>query len=156
MNKFLLFITLIVLVVNAEVIEIRSCVDKFYEFNYETPDGNKIEIPKQTTLIIATFEKDMGVLVNEYLQSQNQAYLLKHNLVFIADLSTIPAFFRKMFILPKFKKYRHHIYMTFNSKFKKTVPNEEGKVTFFRIENAKIADISYVSTRKELKAAIEK
>jgi hypothetical protein len=125
-------------------------------FKYETPQGRQMKIPKKTDLVIAAFEKDTGALVNEYLDTQSPYYLLKHHAIFIADINKMPTIVTNMFALPKLRKYKHLIYLHFEDKFQTVVPNQDKKVTLLRIEEGKIKEIFYVSTKEELKTAIEK
>jgi len=68
----------------------------------------------------------------------------------------MPTIITNMFALPKLQKYKHLIYLHYGEKFNKVVPNKSEKVTLLYIENGKIQKISYITTKKELQASIEK
>lgn len=156
MNKLLIILTLSVAMLSASPLKIDSPLSVLDGFAYETPQGRQMKIPKKTKLVIAAFEKETGALVNEYLDTQSPFYLLKHNSIFIADISKMPSIVTSMFALPKLQKYKHLIYLHYGDKFQSTVPNKEQKVTLLRIEDSNIKEISYISTSQELKMAIEK
>jgi len=156
MNKFLVVLTLSAAILSASAIKVNSSLKQFNSFAFETPQGRQMRIPKKTSLVIVAFEKDTGALVNEYLNTKNPYYLQKNRSIFIADIHKMPSMITSMFALPKLQKYKHLIYLHYNDRFENVVPNKEGKITLLRIEEGKIKNISYISTKQELKASIEK
>lgn len=156
MNKFLVALTLSVAILSAAPLKIDSSLEMLESFEYETPQGRQMKIPKKTKLVIVAFEKETGALVNEYLDKQSPFYLLKNNSIFIADINKMPSIVTSMFALPKLQKYKHLIYLHYSDKLQNAVPNKEQKITLLRFENSKIKEISYISTVLELKTAIEK
>lgn len=156
MNRFLIALTLSVAILGAAPLTVNSPLDTLDGFKYETPTGRQMKIPKKTKLVIVAFEKDTGALVNDYLDTQSPFYLPKNNSIFIADINKMPTVITNMFALPKLQKYKHLIYLHYGEKFQNVVPSQEQKITLLHIEDSKIKEISFVSTQKELKMAIEK
>ena len=126
------------------------------KFRYENAHGVELKIPKDTKTVIATSQKSSGILVNEFLESQNRGYLEKHKTVFIADISDIPTLFIKMIALPKFKKYNHEIYINLDEKLKNVVPYQKDRVTLLDLKDGEVKKIYFVSTKEELKTSMEK
>ncbi len=156
MKIFLAALSLFFSILNASAIEIGSALNQLNDFKYETPQGREMRIPRSPSLIIVAFEKDTGALVNEYLTTKNPFYLQKNHSVFIADISKMPTIITNTFALPKLRKYKHLIYLHFDEKFQRVIPNKKEKVTLLHIKDSKVESISYISTKEELKAAIEK
>jgi hypothetical protein len=156
MSKVLLFFALSVLALNADFLNVSSSIAKLNEFKYVTPQGNEIKIPKDVKLIIVSFEKDTGALVNEYLNTKSSDYLTKYNSIFIADINKMPSVITKMFALPKLRKYKHPMYLNYDEKFEQSVLGKEEMVTLLHVENSIIKHISFIVRKEELKAAIEK
>lgn len=156
MNKFLLILTIAAAVLGASSIEVGSALVELNNFKYETPQGREMRVPKKPKLVIVAFEKETGALVNEYLDTQDAYYLQMNRAIFIADISKMPTLITNMFALPKLRKYKHLIYLHYDEKFVTVVPNKEAKITLLSVEDGKIKTISYISTKQELKSAIEK
>ncbi len=156
MNKILLFFIFTIVTLSGDFLQQRSDITKLNNFKYKTVHDKIIKIPKNVKIIIASFEKSAGVLVNEYLNEQDADYLQKHQAVFIADISKMPEFFINMVALPKLKKYKHLIYINHSEIFERVIPNKENKITLLFVDKSKIRDIVYISTKEELKMAIEK
>lgn len=156
MNKLLITLVFSAVLLSAASLKVNSPFSVLESFAYETPLGRQMKIPKKTKLVIVAFEKDTGALVNEYLDTQSPFYLLKKNSIFIADIHKMPTIITTMFALPKLQKYKHLIYLHYGELLENTVPNKEAKVTLLYIEDEKIKEISYISTKEELKKAIEK
>ena len=156
MNKFLVILGLSCAILYASPLKVGSALSELNNFKYETPHGRQMRVPKKPNLIIVAFEKDTGALVNEYLNTKEQLYLARNRSIFIADIHEMPTVITNMFALPKLQKYKHLIYLHYNDKFQTTVPHKKEKVTLLYVKDGSIKDISYISTKKELQAAIEK
>ncbi|HUH42404.1 MAG TPA: hypothetical protein VLZ29_04765 [Sulfurimonas sp.] len=129
---------------------------KLNDFIYETPTSQGIKIPKGTKLIIIAFEKEIGVLINDYLDTQGALYLQEHKSIFIVDAHKMPKFIINMVALPKLQKYKHPIYLYYGNEIEATIPKKEAKATLLYIEDEKIKEIKYIHTKEELKMAIER
>ena len=156
MKKFLLLVGLSLTLLVAAPLKTGDLIDTFKGFKFETPQGRMMKVPKSTNLIIAAFEKDTGKLVNAYLDTQVSMYLPKKHAIYIADIHNMPSIITNMFALPKLRKYKHPIYLHFDDEFDQFFPNQEEKITIVRLKDKKVVSISFISTKEELKAAIEK
>lgn len=156
MYRLLLCFLLCFSALNADFLQINSYISRLNEFKYVTPNDAAVKIPKDVKLVIISHEKGTGVLVNEYLEAKNEDYLQKNHVVFIADINKIPSLITKMVALPKLRKYKHPIYINYDERFEEMVPSKENMVTLVHVENSIIKNISYISTKEELKKAIEK
>jgi hypothetical protein len=140
----------------ANQIKDGSSLSELNAFKFETPHGRQMKIPKKSQLIIVAFEKDTGKLVNEFLATKDQFYLVKKHAIYIADINKMPSIITNMFALPKLRKYKHLIYLHFDENFQTVVPHKEEQITIIRVEDKKITDISFVKTAQELQVAIER
>lgn len=156
MNKILLLVALSLTLLTADQIKIDTKLYQMNKFKYETPQGRRMRVPNRTELIVVAFEKDTGKLVNEYLKSKDPYYMPKRHAIYIADISNMPTIITNIFALPKLRKYKHPIYLHFDDEFGDFVPSKEEQITIIRVKNKKVTGISYVTTMKELQAAIEK
>ncbi len=156
MYKMFLCFSLCFSALNADFLHVDSPSARLSDFVYKTPNDAVVKIPKDVKIIIASFEKETGALVNEYLQNQHVTYLVGHSAVFIADITKMPSVITTMFAIPKLKKYKHPIHLNYSEGFSTVVPAKEDMVTLLFVENGKIKEIRYVATKEELRAAIEK
>jgi hypothetical protein len=155
MNRFLVLLALGVSLLGADTLKPSTPLSQLNNYTYETPQGRQMKIPKSTQLLVIAFEKDTGALVNDYLATMDPFYMPKHRAVFIADINKMPSIITKMFALPKMQKYKHLVYLHYEEQFQNFVPHREEKITLARIKEGKVESISYISTKEELKAAIE-
>lgn len=156
MYKLFLFFSFCFSALNADFLYVDSPVSRLSDFEYKTPSDAAAKIPKDIKIIIVSFEKETGALVNAYLHERDAAYLKEHQAVFIADISKMPSVITTMFAIPKLKKYKHPIHINYSESFDKVIPAKNDMVTILFVEDAKIKEIRYISTKDELKAAIEK
>jgi len=156
MKKIFAILSLGVALLNASSLQVNSELKELNNFKYETPQGRQMKVPKSTRLIVVAFEKDTGALVNDYLKTQDPMYMPKRNAIFIADINKMPTIITNLFALPKMKEYKHLVYLHYQEEFQNFVPHKEEKLTLIQIKDGKVENISYISTKDELKAAIEK
>lgn len=96
------------------------------------------------TLLIMAFEKDLSVVVNEYLKQQPKSFLEDHHAKYISDISTMPSMITKLFAMPKMKKYPFSV-MLINDDFGKQFNIAEGKITIYKLKNHKIEEILFLT-----------
>jgi hypothetical protein len=156
MIKFLALLSLTLTLLSAAPLGAGTSINAFGNYEFETPHGRKMKVPKSTRLVVVAFEKDTGKLVNEYLNTHEPMYMPRKRAIFIADIHKMPSIITNMFALPKLQKYKHLIYLHYDDEFENFLPNEEEKITIVRIKDKKVESVSFISTKEELKAAIEK
>ncbi|PHR53995.1 MAG: hypothetical protein COA44_14615 [Arcobacter sp.] len=156
MRKFLALLSLGFSLVSAESLELNSLLSSINNYKYETPQGRQMKVPKSTRLVIFAFEKDTGALANDFLGTQDPFYMSKHRAIFIADINRMPTIITNMFALPKMRKYKHLVYLHYEDQFENYIPHKEEQLTLARFKEGKVESITYISTTKELQAAIQK
>lgn len=104
----------------------------------------EFKVEDKDTLLIMAFEKDLSVVVNEYLKQQPKGFLAIHHAKFISDISTMPSLITSMFALPKMKKYPFSV-MLINDDFGQQFNSVEGKITVYKLKKNKIEEIIFLS-----------
>ncbi|MDD3442068.1 hypothetical protein [Sulfurimonas denitrificans] len=155
MNNFLSLLIITATLFGSEIAAVNLSLKELEGVVYETPSAEEIKIPKNIKLIIIAFEKDISAVINEYLDTKDSLYLLSYNAVFIADVHKMPKIIAKIVALPRLQKYKHPIYLYYGDKLEAIIPTREAKATLLYIEDEKVKEIRFVSTKEELKMAIE-
>ncbi len=156
MKKILLIISLSLALFGANKIKTGSSLSELKSFKFLTPQDRKMKIPKSTRLIIIAFEKDTGRLVNDYLNAKTPHFLPKKRAIYIADIHEMPTIITNMFALPKLRKYKHLIYLHYDDDFQEIIPNKEEQVTLLHVKDGVITNVSFIKTKQELQAVVEK
>lgn len=117
--------------------------------------GKKHSMKTMPKTLILAFEKNAGMMANEYLASQEAGYLTRYKAALVADISQMPKFVAESFALPKIRKYAHPVLLIRDEEFGMKFPAEEDKLTIFRFEGNTLASIRYITTAAELKEVIE-
>ena len=104
----------------------------------------ELKVEDKDTLVIMAFEKDISVVVNEYLKAQPKSFLATHHAKYISDISTMPSFITSMFAMPKMKKYPFSV-MLINDDFGKQFNSVEGKITVYKLKKNKIEEIIFLT-----------
>jgi hypothetical protein len=124
---------------------------------FALPDqfGTYHTVDRHTTTIIVSFQKDTGKDVNTFLASKPKNYLQKHDAVFIANISKMPALITKYFAMPKLKKYKHRI-LLINNEDDNRFREEDEKITIYKLENSVVKKIFFIDKAKEIANVLKK
>ncbi len=146
MKKKLILLVLICIFVKASTLKID---DKISSFSLPNQFDKIHTINGETSKIIVTSEKENIELINDFLSSKNSDFLDKNHTVFIDNISKVSSLIVKMFIIPKLREYNYDILLIHNESSKRFL-EKENKISVYIIENAKVKEIKYISSKKEL------
>ncbi|MGM0623729.1 MAG: hypothetical protein ACQESH_06875 [Campylobacterota bacterium] len=137
--KKLIIIAIAAVAVMANSLEIGQ---KFPYENFENQHGNMLAIDKSTKNVIIAFTKAQGKIVDTHLQKQKD-YLQKTNSVYLTDVSNVPSFVMKMFMLPKFKQYDYEMGFVKDEVKAQTLPRKGENLTLIELDNLEITSIKF-------------
>ena len=146
MKKKLILLILICIFAKASTLKID---DKISSFSLPNQFDKIHTINGETSKIIVTSEKENIELINDFLSSKNSDFLDKNHTVFIDNISKVSSLIVKMFVIPKLREYDYDILLIHNESSKKFL-EKENKISVYIIENAKVKEIKYISSKKEL------
>jgi len=124
---------------------------EFENFKIKNQFDKEYSITPKTKKVIFVFSKANGHIVKDYLSSKEPDFLEKKDVLFVADVSAMPSFVA-WFVLPGLKDNKFSIIVLKDddiSKKYKTKENEE-KITVVYLDNNKITDIKYFTSKEEL------
>lgn len=146
MIKKLILLILICIFAKASTLKID---DKISSFSLPNQFDKIHTINNEISKIIVTFEKDDVDLVNDFLSSKNNDFLDKNHAVFINNISKTSSLIVKMLIIPELRDYDYDILLIHNENSKKFL-EKKNKISVYIIENSKVKNIKYISTKEEL------
>lgn len=99
-------------------------------------------------LLLVAFEKDVAVMLNEFLAKQPASFLSDHQALFISDIHEIPSFVTKLFALPKMRDYKYPLLLIYEEDNR--FPKIEESLSVIKIQNDQISDIEFISDEKDI------
>jgi len=125
-----------------------SHLDQFDKIHNVTSDTKKM---------IFAFTKSSGHMVKEFLTNKNDDYLTSKNIMYIADVSSMPTIIQ-WFVLPTFKDYNFPIIIINDDKlsneFKKDEPNID-KIIVVVLKNKIVTQIKYFNNVTNMELYLE-
>ena len=106
-------------------------------------------LSEDTKKIIFVFKKDPGHVVRSYLNRQKNDYLQSRHILFVADISKMPAIIREYAAMPDLTVYNQEL----AAKFKNA--EEETKIMVADLDRFKVTAIRFVETEEELGKLID-
>lgn len=118
--------------------------------HYQNQFDEDMIIDEKVKLVIVTFSKDKGAIINEFLEN-NKEFLQKKNAHYLADVSSVPSFVMSMFMKPKFKSYEYQMGLIYEEDKALNIPKKDDNITLIHLENKKVKNIEFIQTLDSLK-----
>lgn len=131
----------------------KSLADLNLKDQFEKPHT----LNADTYKVIFAFDKEPAHVCNDFFNTQKPTYLQDHHVQFVADVSAAPSIIRSLFILPGLKDFKHTVLLLDDKAV--AAPYRKGvdttKIVVVTLLNKKITDIKTITTKEELKKAVE-
>ncbi|MCK5111768.1 MAG: hypothetical protein KAQ94_09630 [Arcobacteraceae bacterium] len=113
------------------------------------------KLTKDTREVIFVFQKSTGHLVKDYLDTVESDFLAKRDALFVMDLSAVPSLL-KFIVLHNLIDYKYPILLLDDEDMTKVYLDIEkcDKVMIVKLNNFKITNIEYVTTKQELEKVL--
>jgi len=121
--------------------------EKFPSFTLSDQFGKQHAMTPQIHFILMAFEKDVSIETADFLKAQKKGFMEKKQILYISDISNMPAFLSSMFVFPKLKKYPFSV-LLIEDDFGKRFDRQAGKLTIYKVKNGVITDIHFVEPKK--------
>jgi hypothetical protein len=132
--------------------EIYKVGDVFETFTTNDQHEKPYTLSPDVRLIVVSYTMGVGKDANRFFEKQPVTLLADHRAVFLSNIYGMPAVGR-FFALPKMRKYPHRILLADAENFLARHPQQEDKLTVFRLdEAARITAIEFVDPEKGLPA----
>ncbi len=116
-----------------------------------------VAIPADTRWVLFSAEKAVSDMVGSVLSAEPAGVMGRAHLVYVADLSAMPAMMTRMFALPKLRELPYSIALVRDAADVAQVadlPRQPGAATLLRLDNGRIAQVTAVGNAADLRAAL--
>lgn len=119
-------------------------------------DQHGVEHPVDaaTRGVLLSRDMDGGGFVREALASEGAAQLERAGAVYIADVSGMPGLIRRMFAIPRMRQRGYPVLLDVEGVSTARFPAESGKASWIRLEGLRIAEVRFLASTEEVKAAL--
>lgn len=121
--------------------------EKFPNFTLSDQFDKQITFNTKIHFILLAFEKEVSIETATFLKDQKKDFMQKKQILYISDISKIPALLASMFAVPKLKKYPFSV-LLIQDDFGKQFDRQVGKLTLYKIKNGVITDMKFVRPKK--------
>ena len=142
---------LLTLVFSVSMFASMQVGQEFENFKIKNQFDIEHSVTAQTKKLIFVFSKANGHIVKNYLDDKPTDFLDKKDVLFIADVSAMPSII-SWFVLPGLKDHKYSIIVLNDDELSKKYKNETNKekITVVYLNNNKITDIKYLTSKEEL------
>jgi len=119
------------------------------------PFDKPVVIGPATQVLVFTAEKPASDLVIKVLGSKPKGAMEGSGLVYVADISAMPAVITRMFALPKLRELSFPVALAREAGAVADLPRRAGFVTVLPLKSGRITQVLYVQTETQLLQAME-
>lgn len=130
---------------NALVINLDPLKDQF---------GKQAQLKPETQWLIFVSEKPASKLFAKSVEDL-KIKLDEKPLVYVSDISKMPALITKMFALPKMKKMGYRMVLDRKGQTTKEWPKEAGAITVMSLSNNKVKEVKYLKDQPSTEAFLK-
>jgi len=124
-------------------------------FELSDQHDRSFKIDNDTKVIIFVSERQTSNIVHTALQSHDKNFLLSRSAVYIADISKMPSFVNRMFVLPELRKYTYSMLLDKDSKKTSMFPRKKEHVTLIKLDGLKIKSVEFIQRPEAIIKAID-
>lgn len=127
------------------------------ELTLKDQHDKPVVIPPGTRWVLIASEKSVSDRVSSVLSAEPAGVMARTSLVYVADISGMPAPITRMFALPKLRKLPFSIALVREAAEATQVadlPRQPGVATLLRLEDGRISKISTVRSDTDLQSAL--
>jgi hypothetical protein len=116
--------------------------------------GQEMVVSSNTAFILFAAHKGASDVINGYLANHEGDFLQRHQAVYIADLSEMPALITRMFALPKMRGRPYRILLTDEESPMAFLPRKVSAVTVISMRDGVVESVSYAENGDEIGALL--
>lgn len=95
---------------------------------------------------VVTWDKESTFIANEYFKNHG----MLESTYMIVDSSQIPSGIMKLFVKPNMQKYSHHILLSFDANYNRSLPYKEGSLSVLTVKDKTLKSVVFIETQKRL------
>jgi len=108
-----------------------------------------------TRVLVVSRDMDGGGLVKEAFADVDQAWLEVRRVVYVADISGMPALVSRLMAVPRMRGRAYRVLLDRDGAVARELPHEKGRATVLRLDDLVIRGVEHPATGPALRAAIE-
>ncbi len=126
--------------------------DKFPNNSFKDQFEKEYIITNDTKKLLFAFSKDNGHIIKEFMGDKPTDFLIKKEILFIADISAMPSIIASWFAIPDMKKSKYPILLIQDEDIAAKYKLEDKKESFMivELENKQVKNIKYISGKENI------
>ncbi|MEE9280204.1 MAG: hypothetical protein V3V67_08525 [Myxococcota bacterium] len=117
--------------------------------------GKPHQVDAEVTAILFTREMGGGDVVKEALAKTKGDLLAQAGVVYVADVSRMPAIIRRVFAIPSLRRRGYPILLDTKGSATKDFPSAEGSATLLVLQRLRVSSIVHIDAPADLEAALQ-
>ncbi|UQB41446.1 hypothetical protein JX580_07060 [Thiomicrospira microaerophila] len=121
---------------------------------FEDQHGEVIQLDSSVKWAIFSHHNKGAKMTKEAIDQSGINDFARHQGVYIADISRMPALVTRMFAMPAMRKYPFKMALDREGQLTQNLPRQDEKVTLIRLDNLTIVETQFVDSSAVIEAFI--
>lgn len=117
--------------------------DRMPALALEDQHGRPGAVGEGTRVVLVSRDMEAGDVVKRALAGRDQAFLDGHGIVYVANVSGMPAFVTRLFALPRMRERPYRMLLDRDGEATRDVPAVQGRPTVLALENGRIVRVAH-------------
>jgi hypothetical protein len=130
--------------------------DTIPTFTLDDQHGVTREVGHSVRAIVFSRDMDGGDFIKQTLKDKDGAYLADRELVYVADISGMPALVTRMFALPSMRRRSYPLLLDRDGTRTAELPDVAGEATLIRLDALRVTGIQHFDSAEKLAEALAK
>ena len=123
-------------------------------FSLDDQHGVTRDVGPRVRAIVFSRDMDGGDFIKQSLADKNGAYLADRELVYVADISGMPALVTRLFALPSMRRRPYPLLLDRDGTRTAELPDVAGEATLIRLDALRVTGIRHFDSAEKLAEAL--
>jgi len=128
--------------------------DRVAPFQLDDAHGVVHEIDDGVRAIVFSRDMDGGGFIKKAMKGRDGEFLSERGLVYIADISGMPALVARLFALPNVRRRGYPLLLDRDGSLTADLPDATGQATLIRLDSLRVTQVAHFDSSETLAAAL--
>ena len=128
--------------------------DRVSPFQLDDPHDAVHEIDDSVRAIVFSRDMDGGDFIKQAMKGRDGEFLSERGLVYIADISGMPALVTRLFALPSMRRRGYPLLLDRDGSLTADLPDAAGQATRIRLDSLRVTRVAHFDASETLAAAL--
>lgn len=112
--------------------------------------GQAVALNTATRIVVLSAEREVNAFVSDYFSSKGRGFMQHNAVVYLADISAMPAWVTRTFAVPKMRQLNFSVGLANTAALLADLPRKAGHATVIRLNRGVVLSVDYAANGAQL------